>query len=419
MRTLPRRAAVLLLWVAPIGACGSNDEGRVSAGGTELLVRPPAVTLRAGEAVQLAAQVNGATGGAIGGAPLAFSAESTSIVRISHQGLISATGAAGRDSVTVSSGTLRFQVPVTVTAGHPSVAEVVAGARQTGLAGATLAEPLVVTVRDAYGNAVSRSPVRFGAESGGEAAPAIATTDATGTARVLWTLGPLAGTHLLLVSADSASAATATVEAVARPGSMARVVNVDPVGRRTVAGDTVTVRLRAQDTFGNGVQSAVFAFSVAGGGGDVAPPRVESDTTGLAVTRWRTGNKAGTNALQVRAFEAQDTTFQVSFRTISGPPTALQLVSGDGQRARAATAVRRAPVVRVTDRFGNPVPAVRVRFATTTADASVQPQELVTDDQGNATPRVWTLGVVGDQELVVVADGVADTVRVRARATAR
>ena len=121
----------------------------------------------------------------------------------------------------------------------------------------------------------------------------------------------------------------------------------------------------------------------------------------------------------MRAFEAHDTTFQVSIRTISGPPVALQLVSGDGQRARTATAVRRPPVVRVTDRFGNPVPAVRVRFATTPADALVQPQELVTDDQGNATPRVWTLGAVGDQELLVVVDGVADTVRVRARATTR
>ena len=416
---LTRRAALLILCVAPLGACGSNEDGRAAGGGTGLVVRPATVTLRAGEAVQLTAQVNGPTGAAIGGAPLLFVAESTSIVRISHQGLISATGAAGRDSVTVVSGALRVQVPVTVAAGYPAVVDVAGGARQTGLAGATLAEPLVVTVRDAYGNAVSRSAVRFTAESGGEAAPTVATTDATGTARARWTLGPLAGTQFLTVSADSLSAASATVEASARPGSMARVVDVDPVGRRTVAGDTVTIRMRSQDSFGNGVQSTVFAFNVATGGGDVAPPRVESDSTGLAVTRWRTGTKAGTNALQVRAFEAHDTTFQVSIRTISGPPVALQLVSGDGQRARTATAVRRPPVVRVTDRFGNPVPAVRVRFATTPADALVQPQELVTDDQGNATPRVWTLGAVGDQELLVVVDGVADTVRVRARATTR
>lgn len=382
-------------------------------------MRPATVTLRAGEAVQLAAQVNGPKGAVIGGAPLVFVAEPTSIVRISHQGLISATGAAGHDSVTIASGALRVQLPVTVTAGHPSVVDVVAGARQTGLAGATLGEPLVVRVRDAYGNAVSRSAVRFAVESGGEVEPAVATTDASGTARVRWTLGPLAGTQFITAAADSLSAASATVEAIARPGSMARVIDVDPIGRRTVAGDTVTVRLRAQDTFGNGVQATVVAFNVAAGGGDVVPPRVESDSTGLVVTRWRTGNKAGTSTLQVRAFEAHDTTFQISIRTISGAPTTLQLVSGDGQRARTATVVRRPPVVRVTDRFGNPVPAVRVRFATTPADASVQPQELVTDDQGNATPRVWTLGAVGDQELIVVADGVADTVRVRARATTR
>lgn len=419
LRLGPTLGLTLGLTLTPLGACGPAARDEVAVVGTELLVRPAAVTLRAGEAVQLAAQVNGPNGGAIGGAPLAFAADSTGIVRVSSHGLISAAGVAGHDSVTVTSGTLRFQVPVTVTAGLPSAIEVAAGERQSGLAGATLTAPVVVTVRDAYGNAVTRATVRFSPESGGEASPAVTTTDAAGIARSRWTLGSIAGTQFLTVSADSAGEIRVSIEALARAGSMASVVNVNPVGRRTVAGDTIDVRLRAQDAFGNGVESAVFAFSVVGGGGDVAPARIESDSTGLAITRWRTGTAAGTNALLVRAFEAHDTTFQISVRTIGGAPTALRLISGDGQRARTATAVSRPPVVRVTDRFGNPVPAVRIRFFVLPADASVQPLELVTDDKGNASPRTWILGAVGDQELLVVADGIADTIRVKARATAR
>ncbi|MBK8059754.1 MAG: Ig-like domain-containing protein [Gemmatimonadetes bacterium] len=322
---------------------------------------------------------------------------------------------AGHDSVIVSSGPLRRAVAVTVSAGRPSVIDIVTGERQSGVAGGALTEPVVARVRDAYGNAVVRSSVNFRAESGGNAVPATATTDATGSARVLWTLGPLAGTQSLVVVADSASA---TVEATARAGVMVRVADLEPIVRRTNAGDTVAVRLRALDGFGNGVAGVVFAFSVAAGGGEVVPPRVESDSTGLVETRWRTGTDAGPNALQVRAIQVRDTTFRLVVRTIGGVPVAVQLVSGDGQRAAAQTAVRRPPVVRVVDRHGNPVSAVHIRFIAA-LPSQVQPQELVTDDRGEATPREWILGAPGEQLLLVVAQGVRDTLRVRARALTR
>lgn len=419
MRSPMQQAAVLVLATAFAVGCITRRDEAPGSRATELLVRPSAVSMRAGETVQLEAQVNDDRGTPVGGAALLFRAESTSIVRVSGSGLISAVGVAGRDSIVVRSDSLTRVVPVVVSAGHPTVVDVISGANQVGLAGGTLTEPLVVTIRDAYGNAVAHSAVRFNAESGGEAVPASATTDAAGTARVLWTLGPLAGAQYLVVQADSAGLATATVDATARAGAFARVVDVDPVGRRISAGDTVVVRLRALDGFGNGVEGAVFAFRTRAGSGEVIPPRLESDSTGLVRTRWRTGTAAGSDTLEVHAFQTRDTSFKLVVRTIGGSPSEISLVSGDNQRARAGAAVARPPVVRVVDKYGNPVTAVRVRFSTASPGASVQPAELVTNEHGTAAPTQWQLGSSGEQLLLIAADGVADTVRVRARVSSR
>lgn len=150
----------------------------------------------------------------------------------------------------------------------------------------------------------------------------------------------------------------------------------------------------------------------------MVPARIESDSSGIVQTTWRTGTASGMNALRVRAFEVFDTTFQLTVRTTGGPPTEVRLVSGDNQRARSGAAVPRAPVIRLVDRFGNPVEAVRVRFLAGAGD-TVEPPEIVTDERGQGSPRLWTLGEAGTHELKVVADGVADTLRVRARATSR
>lgn len=418
-RTSSRVAAVwLAAWLATVVASGctsgSNEEASTPA--ADLIVRPPVLSLHAGETIQIAVQVNDSAGRPIGGAPIDFFAGSTSIVRVSHVGVLSAVGPAGQDSIRISSGTHSRVIPVTVGAGPPSVVEIASVQLQTGLAGTSLEAPVVVTIRDAYGNTVPRAAVHFATEAGGEASPATVNSDAAGIARSVWTLGPLAGTQGLRVQADSAST---VVEAIARPGTMSQIQNIDPVSRRTHAGDSVPVKLRATDAFGNGVAGVVFAFSVDAGRGTVLPARVESDSIGLAHTSWRTGTTAGPNSLRVHAFQVQDTNFVLAVRTIGGTPTTLTLVSGDNQRARTLTTVSRAPIVRVTDQYGNPVSAVRITFSTTVPSAQIDPLELVTDDQGRATLRSWTLGAAGEQTMIVVADGIADTLRIKARATPR
>lgn len=394
------------------GGCTARSEQGLKPIAKTLLVRPSFATLRAGETIQLTVQVNDSANHPVPGAPIVFEARENGIARVSEHGLLSAFGAVGRDSILVRSGTLSRYVDVTVIAGKPSRIEIIAGAGQSGSAGSPLPVPVTMIVRDAFGNAVPRAAVALRAPNGGSAMPASLMSDLSGAARAIWTLGPLAGVQTLSVSADSASA---SVDAYARAGAMAHVQDIDPVSRRTFAGDSVGIRLRAVDDFGNGVADVVFAYSVEAGGGAVTPARIETDSTGMANTRWRTGIKAGANVLLVRAFQQRDTTFRRSIVTVGGAPAKMMLVSDAVTRGRPGEAVARSPVVRVVDRYSNPSAAVRVRFLPSSPSSVVDPSEVVTDDLGRATLHKWILGPERDQLLSIVADGIADTVRVRAR----
>ena len=66
----------------------------------------------------------------------------------------------------------------------------VSGGTQTGVVGSTLPQPVVVKVADAQGRGVPGVAVNFRIDSGnGTLAPAVDSTDASGQAQTIWTLG--------------------------------------------------------------------------------------------------------------------------------------------------------------------------------------------------------------------------------------
>lgn len=397
-------------------ACDSAPESASDAAPVaDIVVRPAVIRLRSGEAAQLAAQANDSNGRPIGGADLAYTTTTPRVVRVSPAGAVSAVGPVGDGLITVASGSTHRQLPVIITAGAPSAARVESGGGQSGEAGTTLPAPVVLVVTDAFGNPVPRTEVRFEASAGGVAEPATATTDPTGFARTVWTLGTIAGPQTLHATAGEAAA---VLEASAVSGRMAAIEAVGELVRRVSAGDTVPVRLRVTDRHGNGVSGAIVAFSVRSGGGAVAPTRIETGADGLAQTRWVTGTSAGLNALAARTIDVRDTTIQVDVRTFGGPAASVVLVRGNNQRGAVGRAVAVAPSVRVNDRYGNAVSAARVRFVTGDSGV-VEPPELVTDDSGRATVARWVLGRRGENVLRIVVDGVTDTLRVTAQGRPR
>jgi hypothetical protein len=150
-------------------------------------------------------------------------------------------GAVGVEhAVHASAGTLpALEFTATAITGPPAALAIVSGNNQTGLAGSTLLNPLVVRVTDQYGNAVPGAAVGFAVTAGnGSVNPPSATTDASGLAQAQWTLGAVAGVNtaqatlgtLLPVSfaasgaaPQTAQGAVAALAAQGSPGGIARV----------------------------------------------------------------------------------------------------------------------------------------------------------------------------------------------------
>jgi hypothetical protein len=412
----PRRTGLWIIAIVGATACGGSGSAADAARATDVVVVPSTVRLRAGEGMQLVAQANDSVGRPVGAADLAYAADTDAVIRVTSAGYVVARGRVGSDTVRVRSGALTRAVLVTVTAGAPRQIQVLSGSTQRGEVGTTLADPVAVRVDDAFGNPVSRASVHFESFGGGTLEPATAFTNPAGEARSVWTLGTVAGAQTAVASCDSI---TATFDATAAPGALAKVEQVGVPERRAHAADTVAVRLRAVDAHGNGVPGVATLFAVRQGGGSVQADHVETDAQGLVEGRWRLGRKVGVNELEARIRDVRDTTLHFMLRTVAGSAAGLTTVSGDRQRANAGAAVTVAPVVRVDDAFGNPVPSVHVRFAVVGGSGTVEPAEAVTDERGRAAVKRWTLGQPGPNILAVTVDGVPDTLRFSATARAR
>ncbi|MDE3258590.1 MAG: hypothetical protein OYM47_12205 [Gemmatimonadota bacterium] len=102
---------------------------------------------------------------------------------------------------------------------RPSAMRIISGDGQQGAPGATLASPLVVEVRDQFGNILPGTRVTFTVIEGegrlsGRYNIQHITTNANGRAEVLLTLGPSRGPNAVVVSVDDRKLATFTAKGV-------------------------------------------------------------------------------------------------------------------------------------------------------------------------------------------------------------
>jgi hypothetical protein len=102
---------------------------------------------------------------------------------------------AGSYTITVS-GTGFSSTTATATANAGRATSILAngGSKQTGPAGSTLPNPMVVKAQDIYKNGVAGITINFSANNGGVVTPASAVTDSTGNARTSLTLPNTVGT---------------------------------------------------------------------------------------------------------------------------------------------------------------------------------------------------------------------------------
>ena len=90
---------------------------------------------------------------------------------------------------------------------------------------------------------------------------------------------------------------------------------------------------------------------------------------------------------------------------LPGPPTSIEIISGDGQQGTVAQTLTNPVIVKVVDASGRGVRDQSVTFQTTTEGGTVTPEKIATDANGVAQAR-WTLGTLAsaDRALQVQVD---------------
>jgi len=147
-------------------------------------------------------------------------------------------------------------------------------------------------------------------------------------------------------------------------------------------------------------------FTVGEGGGTVTNGVRQTDSRGtVRVGLWQLGIAAGRNTLIASVGDIK-TTFTAN--GVPGPASLMNIVRGNEQTAPAGTDVPIAPVIKVSDQFGNGVVGVQVTFMVTSGGGSITGASgVLTDAMGEAGPLTWQLGPIpGDNSLDATVAGI-------------
>jgi hypothetical protein len=198
----------------------------------------------------------------------------------------------------------RFAVSASGLAGAAAKASVIGAAKHEGSVGKVLRPPVEIQVLDRADNVVPGVSVTL-LPASGTVADSIVTTDSSGRARIVWTLGRVAGMQHLTVKVEGVDRAI-EIAARARAAAPANLAFVTPKpGTEKRAIQSLDVDLT--DAYGNPVADQPVVFSTKFG--SVNPARVMSDARGRAHTRWTPASKVGKRTLvaAVKGTEARAT----------------------------------------------------------------------------------------------------------------
>lgn len=209
----------------------------------------------------------------------------------------------------------------------------------------------------------------------------------------------------------SIGAVSASIQVVVDP-AVALVVKVQGDGQSDTVRATLPVPLTVElrDANEHPVPGKIVTFRD-------GPRIVGVDTTaadGRASHTLVLGDTAGARVIGV--YLAGEAEPRVSFSATARPgaPARLKLVGGDGQVGLAGKPLAAPIVVGVTDTYGNALSGAAVSFAATAGGGTLSPTNATTNADGVASAQ-WTLGAEGiQQEAVITAAAVKDTVVVSA-----
>ena len=224
---------------------------------------------------------------------------------IVRTGFCARTTTTGTRTLTATAGDLSASVTGTVTQDLSTTTfSTLQGAGQTATVATTLPSDPTFRLVDNNSQPVAGVAVTFTASGAGTLAngstsgnTVTVNTDADGRVAVRWTLGTIAGTQTLTVSASTGAATSITATATA--GAAASIVKVNGDAQTSTAGGFVGPRdpgVQVFDQYGNKKSGVQVSFTPSGNGSVTASP-VTTNSEGIALTRWILSNTPGSNTL--------------------------------------------------------------------------------------------------------------------------
>ena len=394
---------------------GTADSLQVSSGNNQSGVVSTALS------TPLTVQVRTATGAAVAGTSVAFSVTSgggsvsPAVVATDAMGRAQASWTLGANTglqtLTATAGAKVITLTATgiaaggtggtggTTSGGLPAAQVVlnAGNGQSGAIGQPLGANVVVKVLDSLGGPVPGATVTFaqgaGNGTGGSVSPTSIKSDAAGLATTQWTLGSKVGQQTLTATVAGLTAVTVQATGTMSASGAAIVDN----GNNQVAGSGAVLptflRVLVVDQAGNPALGARVSWAVATGGGAISKSSGTTNTAGLDSAKWTLGPSIGTQTVTATVSGVGSVTYTAAATTVSGTPSTLRIISGEGQAGQSAQTLSLPLVVEVRDAGGNVLSGVTVGFtqAATNADALTSPSPAVTGVDGRASVT-WRLG---------------------------
>jgi uncharacterized repeat protein (TIGR01451 family) len=372
----------------------------------------------------LVAVVTDAFGNPVVNAQVSFSAPSTG-ARATLSPITTTTNAAGQASTTATAGTVTggFDVTATLisggggtttfgltnTAGAPTAIAVVSGTPQTQQVNTAFAAPVVVEVRDAFGNLVSGAPVTFTAPATGATATPSAPTANSGKgghAQVTVTAGTVIGSYNLIASIAAGPSVSFALTNTAGPPATVAVVSGTPQSAQVDAAFAQPLVAIVHDAFGNLVTGASVTFTPPGSGATavIGTATVVTGSDGLAQVSATAGTQTGAYTVTAGVDGATSASFALT--NTAGPAATITAISGGEQSAQVATAFAAPLIVEVRDAHGNLVPNATVSFSAPASGASATVTATATtgnDGRAQITPTAGT--VAGSYQVTASAGG--------------
>lgn len=297
------------------------------------------------------------------------------------------------------------------------------GVYQSGLVTSKLKQPFIVKTEDPYGYPVANQPVTFKVINGGGnfdgANEVTRNTDAQGQAQVTLTLGTLAGDSVHIVHAmanridipgQALDGSPIVFKATGLPKAAAKLVKVDSTDAQT--GEVgvplnLPLQVKVTDEHYNPIHNHTVTFAVRNNAGELEDNAgksknkvVRTDKNGVASVIWHMPNTPGVVYTDVTANKAtggplENSPMEFSAMARQGTPHTMTRITADSVLVGTVwKPLQQKLVVKITDRLGNSLAGIPVKFEVTEGGGLLNglPQVMINTNDTGFAEAVWQIG---------------------------